>query len=132
MIFELNSRIPSLEIGLFPLPHMRIFYTMIIFLEFIISSAYLIIRREWTIDIFIFTPEASGLARSPNFHKTHQCCSHIHTSFSLLSRTRDARFGSKVGQIGPKWDKSGAFLDQISVHLAPPFQIRFQCGAKCT
>ena len=24
-----------------------------------------------------------------------------------------------VGQIGPKWDKSGAFSDQISVHLAP-------------
>ena len=32
--------------------------------------------------------------------------------------TMDGRFGSKVGQIGPKWDKSGAFSDQISVHLA--------------
>ena len=32
---------------------------------------------------------------------------------------RDDRFGSKVDQIGPKWDKSGAFSDQISVHLAP-------------
>ena len=31
---------------------------------------------------------------------------------------RDGRFGSKVGQIGPKWDKSGAFSDQISLHLA--------------
>ena len=31
---------------------------------------------------------------------------------------RDGRFVSKVGQIGPKWDKSGAFSDQISVHLA--------------
>ena len=31
---------------------------------------------------------------------------------------RDGRFGSKVGQIGPKSDKSGAFSDQISVHLA--------------
>ena len=31
----------------------------------------------------------------------------------------DGRFGSKVGQIGPKRDKSGAFSDQISVHLAP-------------
>ena len=37
--------------------------------------------------------------------------------------TRDGRFGSKVGQIGPKWDKSGAFSDQISVHLAPPRQM---------
>ena len=36
----------------------------------------------------------------------------------------EGRFGSKVGQIGPEWDKSGAFLDQISVHLAR--------GAKCT
>ena len=36
---------------------------------------------------------------------------------SLIGR-RDGRFGSKVGQIGPKWDKSGAFSDQISVHLA--------------
>ena len=31
---------------------------------------------------------------------------------------RDGRFCSNVGQIGPKWDKSGAFSDQISVHLA--------------
>ena len=30
---------------------------------------------------------------------------------------RDGSFGSKVGQIGPKWDKSRAFLDQISVHF---------------
>ena len=35
---------------------------------------------------------------------------------------RDGRFGSKVGQIGPKWDKSGTFSDQISVHLAPSSQ----------
>ena len=31
--------------------------------------------------------------------------------------SRDGRFGSKVGQIGSKWDKSGAFSDQISVHF---------------
>ena len=35
-----------------------------------------------------------------------------------VSWPRIGRFGSKVGQIGPKWDKSGAFSDQISVHLA--------------
>ena len=29
----------------------------------------------------------------------------------------DARFGCKVGQIGKKWDKSGTFSDQISVHF---------------
>ena len=33
-------------------------------------------------------------------------------------RGRDGRFGSKVGQIGPKWDKFGASSDQISMHLA--------------
>ena len=31
---------------------------------------------------------------------------------------RDGRFGSKVGQIGPKWDKSGTFSDQTSVHFS--------------
>ena len=28
-----------------------------------------------------------------------------------------ARIGPKVGQIGHKWDKSGTFSDQISVHF---------------
>ena len=36
----------------------------------------------------------------------------------MLIQSRDGRFGSKVGQIGPKLDKSGTFSDQISVHLA--------------
>ena len=38
---------------------------------------------------------------------------------------RDGRFDSKVGQIGPKWDKSGAFSDQISVHLARSRQMHW-------
>ena len=33
---------------------------------------------------------------------------------------RDGRFGSKVGQIGPKSVKSGAFSDQISLHPKKP------------
>ena len=37
---------------------------------------------------------------------------------ALCTERRVVRFGSKVGQIGPKWEKSGAFSDQISVHLA--------------
>ena len=37
---------------------------------------------------------------------------------ALFLVTRGGRFGFKVDQIGPKWDKSGAFSDQISVHLA--------------
>ena len=32
-------------------------------------------------------------------------------------QSKDGRFGSKVGQISPKWDKSGAFSDHISVHF---------------
>ena len=29
-----------------------------------------------------------------------------------------SRFGTEMVQIGPKWDKSRTFLNQISVHLA--------------
>ena len=47
-----------------------------------------------------------------------------HQSTVMMVCVRDDRFGSKVGQLGPKWDKSGSFSDQISVHLAR--------GAKCT
>ena len=47
-----------------------------------------------------------------------------YTNLLQADTVRDARFGPKVGQIGPKWDKSGAF------------KIRFQCiwrsRAKCT
>ena len=35
---------------------------------------------------------------------------------------RDVRFGHKVGQIGPKWDKSWTFSDQILVHFGSPSQ----------
>ena len=59
-----------------------------------------------------------------------QCChdDELSTKTESMTQTvhllgKDRRFGSKVGQIGPKWDKSGAFSDQISVHLAR--------GAKC-
>ena len=41
----------------------------------------------------------------------------VQLSNTKSSQTRDGRFGSKMGQIGPKWDKSGAISDQISVHL---------------
>ena len=53
-----------------------------------------------------------------------------------LSLSRDGRFGSKVGQIGPKWDKSGAFSDLISVHLARTFSDQISVNlaprVKCT
>ena len=32
-------------------------------------------------------------------------------------RVRVTRFGTKMSQIGPKWDKSETFSDQISVHF---------------
>ena len=53
----------------------------------------------------------------------HPMGKHIHVCMNrvALCQYRDGRFGSKMGQIGTKWDKSGAFSDQISVHLAPPF-----------
>ena len=35
---------------------------------------------------------------------------------------RDGRFGSKVGQIGPKSDNSWTFSDQISVHFGSASQ----------
>ena len=35
----------------------------------------------------------------------------------LICRMQGWWFSSKVGHIGPKWDKSGAFSDQISVHF---------------
>ena len=44
---------------------------------------------------------------------------------------RDGRFCSKLGHIGPKCDKSGAFSDQISVHLAPRANLT-HFGAKPT
>ena len=43
---------------------------------------------------------------------------HKHIPSASLPSSRDGWFGSKVGQIGTKWDKSGTFSCQISVHLA--------------
>ena len=41
----------------------------------------------------------------------------------ILIRTllyRDGRFGSKVGQIGPKWEKSGASKNVLKSDLKKP------------
>ena len=55
----------------------------------------------------------------------------------IIHTIRAGRFGSKLDQIGRKLDKSGAFSDQISVHLALPGFVPFganltQFGAKPT
>ena len=46
----------------------------------------------------------------------------LHTRGRLFTLARlpstVTRFGPKVGQIGPKWDKSGKFSDQIQYILA--------------
>ena len=45
-------------------------------------------------------------------------CSMTRGSFYILnSQTREVRIWRKVDQIGPKWDKSRTFSNQISVHL---------------
>ena len=41
-----------------------------------------------------------------------QASSHAHSR-----RVGDARGGIKVGQIGPKWDKSGTYPDKLLVHF---------------
>ena len=56
-------------------------------------------------------------------NRDYNCQMELTERNQMAGHSRDGRFGSKVGQIGPKWDKSGAFSDQISVHLA----IRAKC-----
>ena len=60
-------------------------------------------QAEW--DINVYNP--INVKISPEKHLSlYRKCNYF----------RDGRFGSKVGQIGPKLDNSGAFSDQISVH----------------
>ena len=40
----------------------------------------------------------------------------------MVVYNKNAKFGLKLGQIDPKWDKSDIFLDQISVHFGSPSQ----------
>ena len=37
------------------------------------------------------------------------------------TRTRMSKLASKLGQIGPKWDKSRTFKHQVSVHFILAF-----------
>ena len=64
--------------------------------------------------VWIFPVIDKPTVKLTNTWVTHQYISFMHCY----------QIWSKVGQIGPKWDKSGAFSDQISVHLAH--------RAKCT
>ena len=42
---------------------------------------------------------------------------YLEAKYTFLRVVRDVRFGSKLGQICPKWDKSGIFKDHFSVHF---------------
>ena len=54
----------------------------------------------------------------------HSCCAQLAVTLHWLCVAhmvvcnRVVRFGPKVGQIDPKWDKSGKFFRSDSVHLA--------------
>ena len=57
----------------------------------------------------------------------HTCTAlHVRTITLRVEYTspavRDFRFGTKVGQIGNNWDKSGTFSDQISVQFGSASQ----------
>ena len=56
---------------------------------------------------------------------TKSCLCFVEIQIEYSSWDRDARSGPKVGHINLKWDKSGTFSDQISVHLAPPRQMHW-------
>ena len=53
-----------------------------------------------------------------------------HEILVKLLYSRDVRFETKVGHIGPKWDKSKTFLDQISVHFGSPSQNELKSDLK--
>ena len=74
------------------------------------------------------TRVASRTTKYVTYHtKLVTQCRGIDTSGISVTRrvwSRDGKFGSKVGQVGPKWDKSGDFSDHILRILAH--------RAKCT
>ena len=44
-----------------------------------------------------------------------------------INEAGNIKFGFKVDQIDPKWDKSGTFSDQISVHFDSVCQNVLKC-----
>ena len=80
-----------------------------------------ILRRQWSEAHRPLSPN-SGLLMNRlcritqyNLFYGHFCFSQGHKG---MVHSTDTRFGPKVGQIGPKWDKSGKFSDQIQYILA--------------
>ena len=54
---------------------------------------------------------------TPGAHLHLRYHQHRHQRALCSTGEKQGRFGYRVGQIGPKWDKSGTFVDQISVHF---------------
>ena len=68
----------------------------------------------------------SNTAHGSSRNRNHVSTIHlVYLAISInLIKHKDVRFGPKVGQSGSKWDKSGTFSDQISVH--------FDAAPECT
>ena len=46
----------------------------------------------------------------------------IFLGVGFVTMSRNVTYGRKMGQISPKWDKSGTFSNQNSVHFRLPSQ----------
>ena len=72
-------------------------------------------NRKWRL-LKVHVSSAPGVVDSCCCHGAERIASGVFSTRNL--HLGDGRFGSKMGQFGPKLDKSGAFSDQISVHMA--------------
>ena len=80
-------------------------------------------KQRMSLDVYVNSSITWCWVKTRN---NNYCRSNLHSIYQSLSlHPRDGRFSSKVGQIGHKWDKSGAFSHEISVHLAPPRQMHW-------
>ena len=78
--------------------------------------------------IFFMAGNTNKREISQIFKQNHQTDSPANLDISDRDKVKSTnklrvwvtRLGPKMGQIGLKWDKSGTFSDQISVHLGAP------------
>ena len=63
----------------------------------------------------------SGKKNLPDNNRSVNYVLHLQPCIVVIywnERNMDVTSGSIVGQIGPRWDKSGTFSDQISIHFS--------------
>ena len=115
----------------FPFPYpQKILNTNRMFFSLQQAVHYFIVLITKSIKVF---KETVSLLNS--HHQIIQCL-YVASRTSLLGRkvykARDIRFSPKVGQLSHKWDKSGSFSDQISVHFGSSKKSRIcpTCGLK--